>query len=290
MAATRPPAHITYKMMKKAGIIALDLDGTLLNSRKELSRVNLQVLEKAAAKGFVIVPTTGRFYGGMPACIKAMPFVEYAITINGAQVQDLAEQKTVYQAELPCEQAVSIMEWLDKFPVIYDCYMDNDAFMTASQKEKIDETIEDEHYRSMFHRLRRPVPELKEYIKGRSGVQKIQFFTKDADLRLHLLEELPKVFKDIAVSSSSSQNVEINQIKATKGLALVALADYLGVDKAHTIAMGDGLNDISMLEMAGIGVAMANGCYEALEASDWVTSHCDGDGVAVAIEKYCFNE
>ena len=127
--------------MKKAGIIALDLDGTLLNSRKELSRVNLQVLEKAAAKGFFIVPTTGRFYDAMPECIKEMPFVQYAITINGAQVQDLAEEKTVCQAELPWKQAVAIMEWLDGFPVIYDCYMDNDAFMTAAQKEKIDETI-----------------------------------------------------------------------------------------------------------------------------------------------------
>ena len=54
--------------------------------------------------------------------------------------------------------------------------------------------------------------------------------------------------------------------------------------------MGDGLNDISMLEEAGIGIAMANGCDEALDAADWVTSHCDEDGVAKAIEKYCFNE
>ena len=54
--------------------------------------------------------------------------------------------------------------------------------------------------------------------------------------------------------------------------------------------MGDGLNDISMLEEAGIGIAMANGCDEALTAADWVTGHCDEDGVAKAIEKYCFNE
>lgn len=290
MAATRPPAHIMHKMMKKAGIIALDLDGTLLNSRKELSRVNLQVLEKAAAKGFVIVPTTGRFYGGMPACIKAMPFVEYAITINGAQVQDLAEQKTVYQAEVPCEQAVSIMEWLDKFPVIYDCYMDNDAFMTASQKENIDETIDDEHYRSMFHRLRRPVPELKEYIKGRSGVQKIQFFTAEPLVRQQIMEELPCRFTGLAVSSSHRQNVEINQQDANKGQALRALASYLNIPIEKTFAFGDGLNDLSMIQEAGTGVAMANACEEVKAAADYVTVSCDEDGVAKAIEELCLGE
>ncbi len=286
-------------MHKTKGIIALDLDGTLLNSSKELSVGNLAALQKAAEAGWEIVPTTGRFYGGMPDFIRGLPFVHYAITINGAYVEDLVGGESmgnapgvyrrtgaIYTAEMPYQQAIDIMSYLDKLPVIYDCYMNNDAFMTEALKAKVDEIVESPRIRTMFHDLRKPVPELKEFLaKRKQDVQKIQFFTKDADLRLHLLEELPKVFEDIAVSSSSSQNVEINQVKATKGLALVALADYLGVDKSHTIAMGDGLNDISMLKMAGIGVAMANGCDEALEAADWVTDHCDEDGVAHAIER-----
>ncbi|MBR5516738.1 MAG: HAD family phosphatase [Firmicutes bacterium] len=278
-------------MHKIKGIIALDLDGTLLNSKKELSEGNLAALKKAAEAGWEIVPTTGRFYGGMPEFIRGLPFVHYAITINGAYVEDLRGGQEIYTAEMSYQQAIEIMEYLDKLPVIYDCYMDNDAFMTESLKAKVDEIIESSRIRKMFYDLRKPVPELKDYLAQRKqDVQKIQFFTKDADLRIHLLDELTEVFEDIAVSSSSPQNIEINQIKATKGLALNALADYLGIDKSKTIAFGDGLNDISMLEEAGMGIAMANGCREALEAADWVTSHCDEDGVAVAIEKYCFNE
>ena len=281
-------------MMKPAGIIALDLDGTLLNSRKELSRVNLQVLEKAAAKGYAIVPTTGRFYGGMPDFIKALPFVHYVITINGAQVQDLANQKIVYRAELPWQQAVSIMNWLDEFPVIYDCYMENDAFMTEAQKEKIDVTIHDKHYQKMFHELRRPVPELKDFVKGRgingAGVQKIQFFTAEPEVRLHIMEELPKRFANLAVSSSHVQNVEINQCHANKGEALRALSSYLHVPIEKVFAMGDGLNDLSMIEQAGVGIAMDNGCEEVKAAATYVTASCDEDGVAKAIEKYCFIE
>ena len=278
-------------MHKTKGIIALDLDGTLLNSKKELSEGNLAALKKAADAGWEIVPTTGRFYGGMPDFIRGLPFVHYAITINGAYVEDLLEGNEIYTAEMPYKQAIDIMKYLDELPVIYDCYMDNDAFMTEALKAKVDEIVENPRIRKMFYDLRKPVPELKEFLENRGqDVQKIQFFTKDADLRLHLLEELPKVFENIAVSSSSPQNIEINQAKATKGLALIALADYLGLDRSKTIAMGDGLNDISMLEEAGIGIAMANGCDEALDAADWVTSHCDEDGVAKAIEKYCFNE
>ena len=278
-------------MHKTKGIIALDLDGTLLNSKKELSEGNLAALKKAADAGWEIVPTTGRFYGGMPDFIRGLPFVHYAITINGAYVEDLLEGNEIYTAEMPYKQAIDIMKYLDKLPVIYDCYMDNDAFMTEALKGKVDEIVENPRIRKMFYDLRKPVPELKEFLENRGqDVQKIQFFTKDADLRLHLLEELPKVFENIAVSSSSPQNIEINQAKATKGLALIALAEYLGLDRSKTIAMGDGLNDISMLEEAGIGIAMANGCDEALDAADWVTSHCDEDGVAKAIEKYCFNE
>ena len=278
-------------MHKTKGIIALDLDGTLLNSKKELSEGNLAALKKAADAGWEIVPTTGRFYGGMPDFIRGLPFVHYAITINGAYVEDLLEGNQIYMAEMPYKQAIDIMKYLDELPVIYDCYMDNDAFMTEALKAKVDEIVENPRIRKMFYDLRKPVPELKEFLENRGqDVQKIQFFTKDADLRLHLLEELPKVFENIAVSSSSPQNIEINQAKATKGLALIALAEYLGLDRSKTIAMGDGLNDISMLEEAGIGIAMANGCDEALDAADWVTSHCDEDGVAKAIEKYCFNE
>ena len=277
-------------MHKIKGIIALDLDGTLLNSSKELSEVNLKALERAAQMGYEVVPTTGRFYGGMPESIRSLSFINYAITINGAAVADLVNDHNLYRAEIPWAQAVDIMAWLDTMPVIYDCYMDNAGWMTEALKEKIDETIDDAHYRKMFHELRRPVTELKAFIRERGqDVQKIQFFTKEPILRLELLDELPKRFPNIAVSSSHIQNVEINQCYANKGEALMALADYLGVPRENTYSFGDGLNDLTMIEAAGVGIAMENACAQVKAAADWVTASCDQDGVAVGLTHFIFD-
>lgn len=278
-------------MLKCKGIIALDLDGTLLNSNKELSSGNLVALERAAAAGFEIVPTTGRFYGGMPKVIRDLPFVNYAITINGAEVANLRTGEIIYKAEIPVQQAIEIMTLLDGYPVIYDCYQVNDAFMTASLKELVNETVSSPHYIKMIHELRKPVPELKAFLAERGlDVQKVQFFTKYPELRLQMMRELPIRFENLSVSSSVSDNVEINQIHANKGEALLALATYLGVDCNQTFAFGDGLNDLPMLEQAGVGVAMANACEEALKIANWVAPSCDEDGVAAGIAKFCFGE
>ena len=161
-------------------IIAFDLDGTLLDSNKDLSRANLAALERAAAAGIELVPTTGRFFGAMPASIRELPFLHYAITINGAAVEDLRAGKTIYQAEMPWQLAVDVMKELDAFPVVYDCYMGNCAYMTAALKEKIDVTVSSPHYRRMLRDLRISVPNLKEYlIEQKKDVQKIQFFSPD---------------------------------------------------------------------------------------------------------------
>ena len=277
--------------MRKIGIIALDLDGTLLNSNKELSAGNLAALQRAANAGIEIVPTTGRFYGGMPDIVRSLPFVHYVISVNGAEIADLRKGEVIYKAELPWQQAVEIMGFLDDYPVIYDCYADNAAWMTAEQKNHIDRIVSNPHYRKMLHELRRPVPELKEYLTDwKHDVQKVQFFTDQPELRLRLMKELPKRFAHLCVSSSVSDNVEINQILANKGEALHALADHLGLPHEATIAFGDGLNDLSMLRDAGIGVAMSNACDEAKEIADWITLSCDEDGVAHGINKFCFNE
>lgn len=277
-------------MREPVRLIALDLDGTLLNSSKQLSGSDRAALARAAEKGTAIVPTTGRFYDAMPQAIRELPFIRYAITINGAQAVDLQTGEIIYKAEIPLAQALEVMELLDTLPVLYDCYMGNKAFMNKDFWGKIDSLVSDPHYRKMVRELRQPVDDLRDYIRAQGmDVQKVQFFTDRPALRLEMLEGLSRRFEGLIASSSVIDNVEINQARANKGEAMLALAAHLGIPPAATMAFGDGLNDLSMLRAAGIGVAMANGCQEARDAADWVTRSCDESGVAHGIERFCFH-
>lgn len=272
----------------RKGIIALDLDGTLLNSQKKLSERNLHVLYKATEIGWEIVPTTGRFYDGIPEIVRKLPFIKYAITVNGAAVINVQTDEVIYKAEMKCEKAIEIMRWLDKYPVIYDCFMDNSGWMTETLKQRIDEVVENPYSRKMLHELRKPVKELKLFLEEKKhDVQKVQFFVKDPLLRIEMMNSILHTFDNVMVSSALPQNVEINQVHANKGEALMALAKYLKVKQEETVSFGDGLNDLSMIEASGVGIAMYNGCNEIKKSADWIVSSCDEDGVAEGIEKFC---
>lgn len=267
-------------------VIALDLDGTLLNSDKTLSPRNRAALEAAAARGIEIVPATGRFYRGMPEVIRALPFVRYVITINGAQVFDAKTGESIYAAEIPTDEALAFYEYLDTLPVIYDGYVDGWGYITEAMQQHIGEFGMQPFQTKMMLELRSPVPELKAYLReGNRRAQKMQLFVKEQPRRDELLRELAEQYPQFAVSSSLANNIEVNSRDADKGRALTALAAHLGLEPSQTMAFGDGLNDLTMLRAAGVGVAMANGHPDVKAAADVIADDCDDDGVAKVIEQ-----
>ena len=266
-------------------LIAFDLDGTLLNSEKELTPRTRAALEAAAQAGIELVPATGRFYRGMPEAVRALPFIRYAITINGAQVLDTKTGETLYSAEIPTEEAIEFFSYLDTLPVIYDCYINGWGCMTAWMQDRAEEYISNIHSLNMVRELREGVPELKEHLRaGGYRPQKMQLFTRDIPLRDELVHSLARRYPQYAVSTSLPNNVEINSHDADKGRALLGLAEKLGIEREQTMAFGDGLNDLTMLRAAGTGVAMANGHPEVRAAADLPAEDCDSDGVAKVIE------
>ncbi len=275
-------------MKDEIRLIALDLDYTLLRTDKTLSERNRRALERAAERGIEIVPTTGRFYLGIPEAVRCLPFIRYAVTVNGAQLYDVNRRTAAARAELPYRRAVEIMSALDEQNVVYDCYMDDWGWMSAAFLERAEKFAPDVYYLRMLRSLRTPVSELKDFLLARGqDVQKVQAYFTDASLRRKFLDTLGKRFPYTAVSSSMPTNIEINLREANKGEALLNLAARLGIPAGKTMAIGDGLNDLSMIRDAGVGIAMQNACPEVLDAAGDVTAGCDEDGVALAIEKYC---
>ena len=272
-------------------IIALDLDGTLLDSQKRLSERNRAALERVVKKGILVVPTTGRFFGMMPPTVRDLPFVRYAITINGAQVYDRETDTALVRDEIPLEMALGIMEVLDRHDVVYDCYRSNWGWMTAALQAKAADYATNEHYLKMVREFRKPVPELKSHLRetvAEGDVQKIMMFSRlddpDAKELKAIAREMTEKFPEIKVTASTWNNIELNIKTAHKGNALKRFAEHLGFTLDNCMAFGDGMNDLTMIEAAGTGVAMANAEPAVKAAAKIVTSSNDEDGVAAVLE------
>lgn len=280
-------------MKKDIKIIALDLDGTLLDSRKGLSEENRAALEEAAAKGVHIVPTTGRFFGMMPQPVRDLPFVRYAITINGAQVYDRKTNTAIVREEIPLATALDLMRLIDGFDVIYDCYRSNWGWMTESLQAKAEDYATDAHYVKMVREFRRPVPDLKAHLEATAAegdVQKVMLFARNTpgseSVTKAIADAVAEKFPSIKTTSSTWNNLELNISTAHKGNSLKRFAEHLGYTLENCMALGDGTNDLSMIEAAGIGVAMSNAHPLVLAAADHVTLSNDENGVAEAVRRF----
>ena len=274
--------------MTKTKLIALDLDGTLLLPDKTMSARNRAALDAAAAKGIVIVPATGRLFMALPDFLRALPYVRYAIAVNGAQVYDGAEDRVLSRAEMPAADAIALYDEMRRLGLGYDVYMDDRAYMDRRFYDSFEYFFPDDpHIVKMVRAVRTPIDDVYEMVRseGRS-VQKVQCFFPDASQRGALLQHFREKFPHVAVSTSLPHNLEINSAQANKGDALLALCAQLGIDPSESVAFGDGDNDLAMIRAAGTGVAMANGDAAVLAAADAVTASNLEDGVAQYIERF----
>lgn len=275
--------NTTYKL------IAFDLDGTFLRDDKSIPEENLRALEAAAARGIEPVPATGRIFRGLPAPLKELPFLHYYILSNGAAVYDRRKDRILYRGDVELETALRCYEYLDTLPVIYDCYQNEQGWITRSMLESAPPyfALEPEVLK-MLYGLRKPVEDLKETLRQRGeSLQKLQAFFKPEDeaLRQATIRELPRRFPELVATTSVKNNIEINSVNAGKGKALRALCAALGFDAAQAVAFGDGSNDMEMLRMAGLGVAMANASAEIKAAADMVTESNEDGGFARAVRR-----
>ena len=269
-------------------LILLDLDGTLLTSEKTISPANYAALSRCAERGIHIVPSTGRFYSGMPQVVRGLPFIRYVVAVNGAHVCDVIAGQVLRREEISLDTAFEVFEVLDRLPVIYDCFLDDWGYMGEDMYQQIDWFIADPRVNRMVKELRRPVPDLRAYLAEQGQpLQKLQMFFRDMEARSTALERLPGRFPNLTVTSSIANNIEINARKANKGEALRFLCCHLGIEIQDTMAFGDGSNDLSMIRAAGIGVAMANADQSLRAVADYIADTNDNDGVAKAIARFC---
>lgn len=269
----------------KYSLIAFDMDGTLLDDRKQIPEDNLTALLKAHRQGAVIVPATGRILSGLPQEIREIS--DYAITINGGKVVNVRTGECIYKAEMSLELALRIIDCAQSMGLIYDCYQDDWGWMSRDMYDSLHLCLTNPAMCAFARSVRTPVYDLRSYLieKG-APVQKMQLYFRSVRERLENMERIQKRFPETAATSSLGSNIELNIRDANKGDALAGLCRALGIDLAETAAFGDGSNDLTMIKTAGLGVAMANSCPEVLAAADVITSDNNSAGVAKAIYEY----
>lgn len=272
----------------KIKLVATDMDGTFLDDDKNIPEENMKVLRECAAAGIEVVPATGRAMKGIPEAIKNLPGVRYAITTNGAVVADLKAGVIADARRIPVDLAVRIMTIArtSQDDIMYDAYIDGIAYTMDCFYQNLERYVHTPGMVALVRSTRKVVPDNIDYVLERNTeIDKINMYFPSMDARSRMrkvLSEIPGIF----VSSSIPNNLEINAAGADKGGALLRLAEFLGIKREETMALGDGENDLSMIQAAGIGVAMENGEEDVKAAADYITVTNNEAGVAAAIRKF----
>lgn len=286
-------------------IVALDLDGTLLNRHNEISPATRQAIADAVARGVVVLPATGRALANLPPVVAGLPGLRYAITSNGASVWDLgpdpqaavysryadaarrqtAEPTCLIRSLFPVEKAREVFGLYAEFAGALSIFSDGRVFRDARSQELMGERL---HRFSSTTEGRQPndgrfhiIRDAAEWMsRNAHAVEKFCMFFDTAEEAQAALPRF-RALEGVEVVQGSPDNIEVTYRGVDKGEALLALADRLGLPRAATLAVGDSENDRAMLEKAGTSAVMANGMAPIRAMADLVSeADCDHDGVA----------
>lgn len=267
-------------------LVAIDLDGTLLDTNKEISERNKTAIRLAKEKGVKIVICSGRVYSGARLYAKQLNTMDPIIACNGAIISENIDGRAIYSNYMDTSDCLKILDIFHQYDIYYHVYA-GDIMLT----EKLG-------YNSLKYYERNKelppkdrveieiVPDMEEKLKELDGkVLKFVAVSDDSDLLDAARKKLADV-ETVDVTSSNYNNFEVVNKGVSKGKALERLSEILNIPSREMMAIGDNENDIPMFDFAGLGVAMGNGEDCAKEAADFVTASNLDDGVAKAIEKF----
>ena len=255
-------------------LIALDLDGTLLDASEAISPANRSAIERARAHGVHVVLVTGRGADAPLAFGRDLGLTDPIICAHGALTKDCPSGHDRRHVAIPREYATALIEFAQEHGLDAAVYTDERFHRIAGAPRYMDD-MHGPHWVDVVE-LTALAERDSTFIRffGRAAVDAIS--TRFAGMPVHFKFETWGSFEELAITSE----------EATKERALAQLCGDLRVDAASVMAVGDSRNDVPMLRWAGVGVAMANALPEVIEAVPFLTSSNDEDGVARAIERF----
>ncbi|MGN1481135.1 Cof-type HAD-IIB family hydrolase [Porcipelethomonas sp.] len=274
------------KETRKIQMIALDLDGTIISNGSILSEKSAEAIEKAAASGVVIAVCTGRVLMEIPEEVKKINGIQYFITSNGAAIYD-SRFNCIYEDPLPEATADKAIEILDDYNCLLDLYVGGHGYVQADNVKNIEQYKIGQGFHAVLQNNRILVEDIHDfYYSNKPDIEKINLFFADLDERSEAIGRLSKLLPPPNITYSMGNNLEVNSGNCCKGQGVHFLSGKLSINPKNIMTIGDSNNDISMLEYAGCSVAMGNAPENVKSAAKYITSTCENDGAAEAIEKY----
>ncbi|MCL9783140.1 Cof-type HAD-IIB family hydrolase [Vibrio sp. S4M6] len=262
-------------------LVALDMDGTLLNERKEISQRTKDAISRAQSIGVKFVLASGRPLEGMLPYLEQLGIQgdnQFVVHYNGSLVTELGSGEVIYQQILSGKNAKEVHALAEQLKLHCHAfsltqgaitpkenpYSQIEARVNGIKVTEVDfDALEDEH------------PIIKAMI------------VDDESKLTNAIPQIPESFKKTYnVVRSSRHFLEFLNPKSSKGFALQAISNHTGIDIHQMIAVGDAENDNHMIELAGLGVAMGNAMDSTKEVADYITLTNEQDGVASVIEKF----
>ncbi|HVI56251.1 MAG TPA: sugar-phosphatase [Luteibacter sp.] len=263
-------------------LIAIDMDGTLLDAAHTISPRVKQAVTAARARGIRIVLATGRPFSGVEEYLEELGIAgddDYCITFNGAVIQNASGTRTVAEASLGYDDFLYCEKVARDLGVHF--HMLYERSMMTPNADISSHTVRDA-YISRTPLLYRSV----EQVNPAWRFRKFMMVDDEAVLDRAIANLPSELMQRYTVVKSAADFLEILHPDAGKGRALKTLAAHLGVPSERIMAIGDQENDLVMLQFAGVSVAMGNAIDAVKAIADHVTTSNNEDGVAVAIERY----
>ncbi|MGN0614397.1 MAG: Cof-type HAD-IIB family hydrolase [Porcipelethomonas sp.] len=267
-------------------LIALDLDGTIMSNAENLSEKCVEAINEADKNGITVAVCTGRMMGEIPDSVKEIEGISYFITSNGSSVIN-RNGNTIYSNTIETDTADKTLDILGDYSCLIDLYIDGEGYMQQSDAEKLDYYNVNDGFDSVIKSSRNMLKDIREYYnEQKPRLEKINLFFADKRERSEAIYRIGQLDPAPEIAYSMEYNLEITSSTCCKGQGLQFLSRMINADMSEVMAIGDSNNDISMLKLAGVSVAMGNAPENVRSNAAYVTDTCINDGAAKAIEKY----
>lgn len=260
-------------------LVALDVDGTLQNSRHELTQRNAAAVHAALAQGVHVVLATGKQYFSIEAIVERLGLTSPQITTGGAVITDPRTKRLLHEQRLERHTAQQVVHMAKEEQATLVLVRD-DMTITPSVNRDVEYMLT---YGDPYPLL---VDDLATALDP-SPMQMTLIYYQQDERYEHAYQHYKATFDGaLAVNKSSPYYLELTHPSVSKGKALAQLAQQLGITPEQVMAVGDSFNDLSMFAYAGLAIAMGQSKPAVQQAAHAITASNDEDGVAQAIERY----